>query len=453
MIDPVFLEAVSQEFGTAQKVLTPFFQIIWQMIKDWWWLPIPFILIKPFSYLWLWWLGDKWCAKNVRMILLEIKPPKEVLTPVKAMELVFSGLWHLYDPPNPREKWLDGKQQLAMSLEIASLGGKPHFYIRIPAATRDRVESSIYSQYPDVEIEEVEDYTKFVPQDIPNKNWDLWGCDYVLLKDDVYPIRTYSQFFEEKPEVAKEEKRIDPISALLEGMAKFKPKEQLWVQIIATPVVANVEDDYPKRGKKEVDKLLDRPGPKPMSKPIIQEAIGVFIGSLMNKAPTEEEKKEAGIIPPEMKLSPGERDVVSAIEKKVSKYAFKCTIRFVHLGKKEDYFGGRKTIPMGFFDQFSTTNFNGFKPWSDTITKKYTFWLWFLDKRRTYVRKRNMFRNYVGRISPLFPRNAGPSSFILNIEELASLYHFPGRMVTGAPSIFRVEAKRGEAPAELPIEE
>ena len=453
MVDPILLESINQGLAGAEKVLIPFFQIMWRIIKDWWWLPIPFLLIKPFAYLWLLWQGDRWLDKEVRMILLEIKPPKEVLTPVKAMETVFTGLWHLYDPPNPREKWLDGKQQLSMSLEIASLGGKPHFYIRIPDGQRDRIESNIYSQYPDVEIEEVEDYTKFVPKDIPNKDWDMWGCDYVMLKEDVYPIRTYSQFFEENPEVSKEEKRIDPMSMLLEGMAKFKPKEQLWVQISITPVLPGAESDYEERGRALADKLLSRPGKKPAGKPIVQEATEVFIGSLLNKGPKEEEEKTQELIPSEMKLSPGERDVVSAIEKKISKAAFKCNIRFVHLGKKEDYFGGKKTIPMSFFDQFTTINLNGLKPWSDTITKKYTVWTWFLNKRIVYIRKRNMFRNYVARMSSLWPQDAGKSRFILNVEELASLYHFPGRMVTGGPFMSRVEAKRSEAPSDLPVEE
>jgi len=440
----------------AQFVLGPFFQIAWFFIKTWWWVFVFLIAFKlffePFKYFWLWWRGAKW-FENVRMVLLEIKPPKEVLTPLKGMENVFSGLWHLYDSPNPREKWLDGKMQLSMSLEIACFDGEPHFFIRCPAGSRDLVESNIYSEYPNAEIIEVEDYTKHVPQDIPNKNWDMWGCDYELLKDDIYPIKTYSKFFEEKPDVPKEEKRIDPMSALLEGMAKFKTGEQLWIQIIATPVAANIENDYPKRGQEEIDKLIKRPKspvPKSIAQELTEETIDLMITG--EEAAKKEEKKQNELILPEMNLTSGERDVVSAIEQKISKYAFLCSIRFIHLGKKDVYFGGRKAIPMGFFDHFSTTNLNGLKPWKKTITKVYTVWFWFLDKRRTYVRKRNMFRNYVNRLAPYFPKDSGQRKFILNIEELASLYHFPGRMVTSAPSISRVEAKKGEPPIGLPME-
>ncbi len=450
----MFLEIILETIEDGKAIVLPIFGILWQFLKLWWWLILPFVLIKPFIFFWLWWRTEHWIAENVKMIVLEIKPPKEVLTPIKAMETVFAGLWHIYDGPNPREKWLDGKVQLSMSLEMVSIGGEQHFFIRCNKGSRDLIESNIYSQYPDVEITEVEDYIKNVPQDIPNKDWNMWGCDYELLKEDVYPIKTYDKFFEKTPESSKEEKRIDPISGLLEGMARFKQGEQLWIQIIITPVVAGIESDYNKRGKAEVDKIIKRPKPK-KSKSMVQELAeeGVSIVTTGEIPAGGGEEKKAEFFAPEMELTPGEREVVAAIEEKVGKYAFLCNIRFVHLGKKPGYFGGRKTIPMGFFDQFSTVNLNALKPWKRSITKLYTVWTWFLDERRIYMRKRAMFRNYIERNSPLFPRDSKESVFILNIEELASLFHFPGRMVTAAPLMSRVESRKGEAPKELPVEE
>ena len=65
-----------------------------------------------------------------------------------------------------------------------------------------------------------------------------------------------------------------------------------------------------------------------------------------------------------------------------------------------------------------------------------------------------IFRLYRERFHPMFPRPADRRTglFVLNTEELASIYHFPSRAVAPAPTVPRVEAKKGEAPPELPIE-
>jgi len=212
---------------------------ILDVIKNWWWVILPIILWRPFLFLWLWWRREKWWAHQ-RMILLEVKMPKEILKPLKAMDQVFSGLWgNLYDPPDWWEKWIEGKMLMSYSFEVVSLGGEVHFFIRAHGAIRNAVESTIYSEYPDAEISVADDYVKDVPADIPNKDWELWGSDYELIKEDVYPIKTYAKFFEERPETAKEEKRIDPYAPLLEGMAKIGPGEQLWIQIVASPITNN----------------------------------------------------------------------------------------------------------------------------------------------------------------------------------------------------------------------
>ena len=423
---------------------------LWDFFKEWWWVLPPILLYRPFLFLWLWWRREE-CAKKKKPVLLNIKIPKEVAKPLRAMEQVFSSFWgNVYSPPDWWKKWIDGETLPSFSLEIVGIGGEgTHFYIRALDTDRNPIESAIYSQYPDAEISEVQDYTKNVPQNIPNKNWDMWGCDFQLLKDDVYPIKTYSKFFEPMGErIAKEEKRIDPLNTLLEGMAKLSPGEQLWVQIIAIPI-GNKENNYVDRGKAVINKLLRRPE-KPATKPIIQEAIEIMLTGKPAGA-SKEASKEA--IPPEMKLTSGERDVVTAIENKISKYGFASNIRFIYLAKKDVFFKPQIKLGFAFFSQFGTADLNGTRPRKETsctIPKN-----WFLPKnlflnRRTYLRKRKMFRNYVKRVPALFPRPGG--TYVLDSEELATLYHFPGRAVAPSPTISRVEIKRGEAPRGLPTE-
>jgi len=434
------------------KILIPILSPIWEILKSWWWLPLPFILWWPFSFLWRWWRTDIF-IKKTKFILLEIKIPKEVLKPVRAMETVMEHLWQiLYDPADWWEKWVEGKIVHSYSFEIVSIGGEAHFFVRIPESGRDPVEAAIYSQYPDAEISVADDYTKYVPQDIPNKDWDLWGADYKLLKENPYPIKTYLKFETEREVL--EEKRIDPLAGLLEAMAKIKPGEQLWIQMTAQPVRGDLEVLWLKEGEKIRDELARRTEKVPVRKPMIMEAADILI---TGEPPGGLKKEERELIPPEMKLTPGEREIISGVEQKMAKRGFQTNIRFIYLGKRDVFFKPKLRLPLSFFSAFVTQNLNALYPYGQPLITKVPK-SWFLPlnlvrNRRLYLRKRTIFRKYRLRVHPFFPRkNRWPSGFILNTEEMATIFHFPGRRVAPAPFIERIEAKKGEAPPGLPSE-
>jgi hypothetical protein len=314
--------------------------IIWLFLKNWWWFFLPIIFAPVFSFFYLWWIRwDVWYPK-FKWILLEIKPPAEILKPFRAMEDIFSGLWGIYDSANWRERWCEGEIPLGgglwFSFEIASFGGEIHFFARIPEPFRAALESSIYSQYPEAEISLVEDYTQKVPQDIPNKEWDLYSEDYSFGEDDVFPIKTYSMFFEERPEVVKEEKRIDPMDSLLEALAKLKPGEQIWFQMVTNPIL---DKDIPwiTRGRMVADKVAKRPVAS-KGKSIFQGILEVLTGAKPAEPPPEE---KAGLIAPELRLTPGEKEILRGVETKISKKGYQSWMRLVYLYKRnEPYFRG-----------------------------------------------------------------------------------------------------------------
>ncbi|MFH1423691.1 MAG: hypothetical protein ABIG29_01940 [Candidatus Nealsonbacteria bacterium] len=432
-------------------VVVYYVNILWDIIKNWWWVLFPFVLWRPFLFWYLWWRQEVWMFAQ-KSVLLEIKMPKDILKPLRAMEQAFSAMWgSVFDPADWWEKWFEGKTLLTMQLEIVSLGGEPHFYIRVHESRRNGIESAIYSQYPDAEISVADDYTKSVPQNMPNKDWDLWGTDYKLKEPEVFPIKTYTAFFEEK-EAAKEEKRIDPLSTLLEGLGTFKPGEQMWIQMTVKPIISSVKPeeggkDFVKAGRAIADKLAKRTE-KAQPKSILQEAADELISGTMPGGKKEEQQ----LFPAEMRMTPGEKDIVQGVENKVAKRCFDSYIRFVYVAKRDVYFGGAKAIPFGFFNQFSTENLNQIIPWAKTITKVHRYPILDLVRnRRVFVKKRRLFFRYIKRFPPLFPKPGGV--FLLNTEEIATMFHFPGRGVSAAPSVSRVESKRGEAPPGLPFEE
>lgn len=438
-----------------------FFQILFQILKNWWWVITPWILYYPVTFLYLWWINwDIWNARK-KWILLEIKPPREVLKPYKAMEDVFLALWYVIDSPNWREKWCEGMplSPAWFSVEIVSLGGEVHFYLRIEEGWKTTFESALYAQFPDIEISVAEDYTKNVPHDIPNEDWDLYGEDFYLMKPDPYPIKTYSLFFEEKPEILKEEKRIDPMNSLLEWMAKLQKGEQVWIQIVCTPITEAIVP-FIAEGRKIADKIARRPTPKTVPKrPLISDIADVLI---YGKVPEAEKKPtEAEIIPPEMKLTPGEKRVLTAIENKIAKYAYKVFIRTVYIYKKDEpHTYSNYKICRSYLGHFADADLNGFKYWGPTRVRIH-YWA---RKTRLYLRKRKIFKWYIERVPSLFPRLSGRPLFpfgpakgkcwmVLNVEELATIFHFPITAAPLPPEVPRVEAKRGGPPPELPVEE
>ncbi len=435
------------ELSGVANFLAPYLLIIWLVVKAWWWLALPFILWRPFCFLWLWWRNDIWLNKQ-KSVMLDMRIPKEILKPTRAMETVMAGIRQtMYQPPDWWEKWVDGQVQLSVAFEIVSLNGDVHFFVRIPASARDSIEAIIYGQYPDAEITEAEDYSRKVPQDIPNKDWDMWGSDYRLLKPDAFPIKTYVDFETER-EVEPEQK-IDPLAGLLEAMGKVKPGEQLWLQILAEPV-SEKENKWISKGMKVKDELARRVAKPKKENLILADALKVIVTG----NPASDPEKEKEVMPPEMKLTPGEKDVITAVEKKLSKPAYVTSIRFIYLGKREVFFKSNLRLVFGFFASLATEHLNSPQPWGKTMTKIHKSWflpLNLLFKRRVYMRQRKLFKNYTRRVTPLFPYPGG--TFIFNVEEMATIFHFPSKGAVPALSFTRIESKKAEAPPDLPIEE
>ena len=98
---------------------------------------------------------------------------------------------------------------------------------------------------------------------------------------------------------------------------------------------------------------------------------------------------------------------------------------------------------MSAFKQFGSLHLNGFKPGLKPV-------LIFLSDPFGWrlAKKKEMFEAYVRRSYFYPPVQRRP--FVLNAEELATIYHFPGE-VAKTPSLAHIESKRGEPPTNLPI--
>lgn len=436
--------------------------ILWvPFLRVWWWVFLPIMLQSQLKTVYIWWLNWDYDYAKQRWIVLEITPPKEVLIPIKAMEDVFSAIWPIIDSGNFRERWCDGELANGpywCSWEIVSIEGKVHFYIRCLQQHKSSFEMALYAHYPDLEIKEVPDYVKLVPPTVPNEEWDMYGEDWDLYRDDALPIKTYEKFFEPQGErISAEEKRIDPIIGLLEGMSKLGPGEHYWVQFITVPVNDNDEPSWKQSGIKLINKLSKRPEKKETTffddlfyvlKQLATGPEKEGSGEGAKYSWLEQNKEETG--EREMVLTPGEREIITEVENKLKKPPFRTTIRGVYVARRENWQSPNRIIFRSYAGHFMTSNLNFLSLQSKTRPKVHFFW----RRRRMFLRARKMFRMSVLRFPPLFPNRTNEYlNPILNTEEMATLYHFPLR-VSGmvAPTMGNIESKKSGPPPNLPVE-
>lgn len=416
-----------------------FFLSVFSFVGGSWFLWLPLFLFFILKDTWLKYVKAFYLA-NTKWVLLEIRVPREIAKSPKAMESIFAGIHGTGRLGNIYERYWKGFFVPWFSFEIVGNSTGVHFYVRCSTFFRRVIESQIFAQYPSCEINEVEDYTKALPSSMPHNEWSMWGTEYILIKPDAYPIRTYEDFTLEKVALKEEERKIDPLSSLMEFLGSLNEGENIWIQMLVRPA----GDSWKKEGQQLISKLAGRE-PK-LEEPTITKIIYSIDRAIGGVSATVPEKKESAILPRIMNLTPGEVDVVKAIERNISKIGLEMGLRWIYIAKKDKYNIVAVPAMNGIFRQFSSPTLNGFKP-NKLITTSIDY---ILKGTRETMRKRRLYNAYRLRSFFMPPYNKRSKSFVLSSEELATIYHFPGEVVH-APGFARIEAKKGAPPTNLPM--
>lgn len=408
------------------------------------WIVFLLVFLRGMFWIYMDYIQNKYAA-TVKWTLLAIDVPQENLQSVKAVEQIFAALWPLYESRNLKDKYIAGKFQLSYSLEIVSIGGYTQFLIRTPSTHKDLVEAAVYAQYPKAEIFEVEDYTqRYKNLQFPNDKIDLWGSEFQLIKPSPYPIRTYPQFEHNLTQTF-----ADPLAGLLEVFNKIDKQEELWMQLVITPI----NDSWKEEGYKIINKIIgaDQTSKKDWTHALLspfyhfatllQDLFIYGIGYEPGKVETSG-KQDIQLINKMLYLTPEEKRVIEAITNKISKLGYRVKMRMIYLGLKGKL---NKAKGVGAFigalQQFGALDLNGFKPIAKTKTKADYFFV----ERRVQARQNRILHHYLSRSQSA----GGGEGFVLNIEELATLFHFPAPEVM-RESVKQVEAKKESPPINLP---
>ena len=333
---------------------------------------------------------------NVDSVLLMLEIPKDNDKKELSAEQLFASLHGILRDANELKH--SGGVQEHLSFEIASTGNQIRFFVWVPKVLQSFVEGQIYSQYPSVQIYRMkEDYA-----DRRDKYPVAYCSEISLIYDEALPIKTFESF------------EVDPLAGITGTLAKLNPNggEELWVQILTRPVA----DSWHTKTDHWIQKIK---AGKTFSLGSIDFGWFAQLFAALWRPPEGGSGSEVKV-----ELSERAKTQIAKAEEKATKLGYEVKIRLAYVGENEVNAKLNMQALVGTFKQFNSTNLNGFKMTGATF-----------DKNALNAYKARQFTDH---------------GFILNISELASVYHLPHTNVE-TPNIVWASSKTAEPPAKLPM--
>lgn len=281
-----------------------------------------------------------------------------------------------------------------ITLEIIAKNGLIGFYVSIPKQLATLLEKQITAQYPNAVVEAVED-----PNIFPQIG-EIAATQIKLKEKSVYPIRTYKDF------------ENDALNALTNALSRLdEDNEGAAIQILLKPI----GDNWQKKGRILASNMQQG---KTSNNEIAQDVMK-GLKDIAFSSGSENKKEET------RKLTPDQEKIIEAIGEKASKSGFETIIRLITVSPtKEDSQTHLNNI-LSSFNQFTNSQLNRFV----------------IDK----VPEVKVISQFIFRLFN------SQKSFILNTEEITSLWHLPNAYLD-TPNIQWLKAKRLSPPDNLPKE-
>jgi len=367
------------------------------MLLQWYvWIPLVLVL------LYLTWRNYQ--KAEIQQIeestLLVLEIPRANDKSELAAEQLFASLHGILRDKN--ELRLNHGIQEHLSFEIASVNGQIRFYVWVPKSLQSFVEGQIYSQYPTVQIHKAdEDYTTHDRQ-----HTVIYTNEIALTDNEMLPIKTFQSF------------EVDPLAGVTGTLAKLETTgEEIWVQVLVRPLA----DEWHKASDQWIQSVK---GANPFNALFGGGGFNMRWFATFFEALWKPPEQGASASSGEKVLSERDKTRVGEAEKKATKLGYQTKIRIAYLGESQTNAKLQMQAIIGTFKQFNSTNLNGFKGLGGSFRKEDLA----VYKARTFTDR----------------------GFILNIEELASVFHLPHTNVE-TPNIVWASSKTAEPPAKLPI--
>jgi hypothetical protein len=341
------------------------------------WLPV--ILLRLAWPLWLTYARSRYAA-SVTYRTIELVPGHETPRSPHPMELVFYSLYHRTEVS--KHDFLMGKIRMPWSFEIYAHAGALRFFVHLPEEHREAVEARIRGEYSDIEMFETRDYSREIQ--FNPVTMQVAALEYALSKPDPYPLKTYASDEREK-------EKHDPFQELLEEIASVGKDEHVLLSYLVRPH----QRDYVSYFEEPRDSLHKD----------AYRVIADIIGS-------------HGDI---QAASPQKQALVKAIESALQKPSFDCGIRALYIADKSAFKPEFAEKLPTLFSRFDDAELNGFTPYDPS--ERANFLAGELIELSPYARSLHLVHLF--RRRAFFAPPYVGKQFILNTEELATIFHLP----------------------------
>lgn len=287
--------------------------------------------------------------------------------------------------------------QRHFGFEIIGTNGFIYYYAAVPVSLLDVVKQAITSAYPTAQLEEVAEHNIF--SEVGKTNGTLGG-ELTLKKHFAYPIATYQDL------------KRDPMQALLNAMSTLGKEDGAAIQFLIRPAHSSWRDRAKEIAKKKRD------GNKKTGVSALAKNLAV---AFVKPPESKEDAKK-----PE--LSNLDQTIVNSIDDKTSHPGFEVMIRVVVSSNVSQRSQAILSNIVASFSLYDAPGKNGFK----------------------YTPAKDMDGLITAYIMRFFPQHHQQD--ILNVIELATLFHFPDQRSIPTSQLTRQESKQVDGPRNIPEE-
>ncbi|MDP2656171.1 MAG: type IV secretion system DNA-binding domain-containing protein [bacterium] len=298
-----------------------------------------------------------------------------------------------------------------ITFEIVAIDGLIKFFAIVPDYLQSFFEQQLLAQYPSAQIEETPDYNIFLP------HGSVAAATLQLNRHWVFPLRTYRKM------------DSDPLNALTNALSKAGQGQGIILQM----TIRTAPRGWRTKGQAFAREMQKGKSVKEAMQAAHVGSIGDIAWGALNTAGgttvdiLRSTGKNTAHPSPEYRMSPLEQELVKVVEEKGSKAGFQVNIRIIGSAQTQELADMQVYNVVNSFAQYTG-------PESNIALVK--------NKRipKSAMVEHSIYRHFDAR-----------HCFILNAEELASIFHLP-LSTTETPNIDWLKSRSAPPPVNMPQE-